>query len=42
MKKILSLLLVLSMLLSMPMALASAEGKATLKIAYFGTAYVYG
>lgn len=40
MKKLLSLLLVLSMLLSLPVAFASAEEQVTLKIAYFGTAYV--
>lgn len=40
MKKLLSLLLVLSMLISLPTAFAAAEEQVTLKIAYFGTAYV--
>ena len=38
MKKALSLLLVLTLILTLP--LASAEEKITLKVAYFGTAYV--
>lgn len=40
MKKLLSLLLVLSMLLSLPVVLASADETITLKVAYFGSAYV--